>query len=124
MNKQDRHAIHLAIVELNWYSTLAHALNTETIRPIDWEQAKKEFAMRGCQLGEDDEVEENHKQIDCYGTFANFTLCWDKKCGYYIEYGWVVDDRNTDLYAHKVGDFRPYYDEESKRDWLDKVRGN
>lgn len=124
MNREERHAIHLAIVELNWYSTLAHALNTEVPKPINWKQAKKEFAVRGCQIVDDtEENEETHKQVDCFGTFANFTLGWDKESGYFIGFGWVLDDWNTDLYAHRVGDFRPYYNNHTKRCWLRRIRG-
>lgn len=116
MEKERLHAIHLAKVELGWLSTLAHALNTETSENVDWKQAKKEFEMRGCTIDNED-LEEEHKQVDMFGTFVNCTLCWDKKCGYYINYGWVLDDYNTDLYAHGFGYFRPYYDERTRKEW-------
>jgi len=115
MDKQELHLIHLARVEIGWYSVLAQALNTEATRKVDWEQAKKEFVSRGCMI--DNEDFGAQKQIDIFGTFVNFTLCWNEEKGYFVGYGWVLDDYNTDLYAHKVGDFRPYYDEKSKQDW-------
>ena len=119
MNKQDKHLLHLARAELNWLSVLANALNTEPNRQVDWEQAKKEFQMRGYTLGDEEEIGRDHKQIDIYGTFVNFTLvCQNGK--YDIGYGWAIDDYNTDLYEWGIGDMRPYYDEDSKREFLER----
>lgn len=124
MTKEDRHLLHLARAELNWLSVLANALNTETTREVDWEQAKKEFELRGYSLDNEDifnlENVGEQKQVDVFGTFANCTLCWNKKNGYFINYGWAIDDYNTDLYEWGIGDMRPYYDKESKREFLER----
>lgn len=120
MNKEDRHLLHLARAELNWLSVLANALNTETIRKVDWEQAKKEFEDRGCLIGEDTEdIYGEHKQIDMFGTFVAFTLvCQNGHFG--IGYGWALDNYNTDLYEWGIGDMRPYYDNESKKAFMER----
>ena len=124
MTQEQRHAIFMAKKEIGWFSCLANAFNNQTIKKLDWETVKNEFKMRGCLLGDDTEDnDDNHKQIDIFGDFCNFTLCWDKQYGYYINYGWVIDDRNTDLYSHHLGDFRPYYDERTKKEWFTEARG-
>ena len=116
MKQEDRHLIALAKKEIGFYSMIAKALNTMPIRKVDWEQAKKEFLNRGCELGDfTEDFGENHKQIDLGATFCNFTLCWDIKYGFYINYGWVLDDWNTDLYGDDYGNFTPYYDEASRK---------
>lgn len=116
MKQEDRHLIALAKKEIGFYGVLASALNNYVIGKTDWEQAKHEFIIRGCVLFNDTEdIEENHKQIDMGATFCNFTLCWDIKYGFYITYGWVLDDWNTDLYGDDYGNFTPYYDEASRK---------
>lgn len=121
MNKEERHDLHLARTELNYFSALVFELNKLN---IDWEEAKKEMKVRCCEVNEETEdIEEEHKQVDIFATFCAFTLVENKgRLG--IGYGWSYGDRQTDLYEWGVGDFRPYYDEESKKDWLEKVRGN
>jgi len=116
MKQEDRHLIALAKKEIGFYSIIAEALNTMAIKKVDWEQAKKEFVARGCYIDNED-VAESHKQIDIFGTFCNFTLCWDIKYGFYINYGWVLDDWNTDLYGDNYGNFLPYYDERSRKEF-------
>ena len=119
MTKEDRHKLHLARAELNWLSVLANALNTEVISKIDWEQAKKEFVHRGYYLDNEDIFGEQ-KQVDVFGNFANCTLCYNDKVGFFINYGWALDDYNTDFFDWGVGDMRPYYDEESKKAFLER----
>lgn len=116
MTRERLHDIRLAKAEINWYSVLINEYNQ--IPSLDWERAKKELEKRLVILeNEEEDFDKEHKQVDCFGTFVAFTLCWDRKCGYYINYGWVLDESNTDLYAYRVGDFRPYYDEKSKKEW-------
>ena len=113
MTRERLHLIALAKKEIGFYSVLAKELK------CDWEQAKKEFEMRGCSIDNEDDFG-NQKQADIFGTFVNCTLCWNEQNGFYITYGWVLDDCNTDLYGDDYGNFLPYYDEKSKKEWLER----
>lgn len=117
MLKEERHDLHLARVEINYFSTLVAELN-ET--KLDWGQIKKILVSRGCYINEEtEEIEKNHKQVDIFANFCAFTLV-ENKGHIGIGYGWVCGMNSyiqNDLYEWGIGDFRPYYNEETKREW-------
>ena len=113
MTREERHYIALAKKEIEFLSVLIEELNKEH---HSFETAKRELELRGFGLSEDEYFEDIKQwQVDVTGTFVNFTLIYNN--GLDINYAWVIDDYNTDLYKWGVGDFRPYYDEKSKEEW-------
>ena len=119
MTREEKNTIACAKKELNWYSIFIDKLNDHN---VGWEYAIKQLERLGCMVNEDTEdyfEEDERRQVDIFGVFIGFTLV-EHKGNLDIGYGWVCDDWNTDLYKHRVGDFRPYYDENSRKEFLER----
>lgn len=117
MTREEKHDLKLARKEIEFCSVLINELCNQG---HNFETAKKELEQRGCTLENEEHFNlDNHWQVDVFGTFCGFTLV-EHEGHIGISYGWVFNGWNTDLYKWGIGDFRPYYDEETKQEWLEE----
>lgn len=117
MTREEKHDIALARKEIEFFSILVHELCNQG---FGYNTMKKELECRGCALDNEEHFNaDNHWQVDVFATFCGFTLVeHEGRVG--ISYGWVFNGSNTDLYEWGIGDFRPYYNEETKQEWLEE----